>query len=299
MKRIKFKTAVRTALGALVLGIGYGVFVWIRTQWIPAGYIGVIYDASGGLQSHVYRPQAITVGWRQQLYTYPTKLQNAVYTQDPSAGEVRSSDGIQITTNDNASTMFDLSVVYRVKPEDVVRAFNAFGPVPIEEIQTTYIRRAAKDAANEVGTQYDLFSLMGPARREASQKITEELRKRLAPNGITVEIAMLGSCYPSPQIQSKITARVNSYIELEISKLRQQIADIERQIAVVQGEADTKARALSASQTKDRSLELLRLQATEEAIKKWDGNLPPITTKPGQTVVVTPEMLGGTARRNY
>jgi len=233
MKRIKLKSLLRWLIVFAVFGIGYGVFWWVRTRWIPAGFVGVIYDASGGLQQKVYPPSAVTVGWRQQLYTYPTKLQAAIYTQDPDAGEERTADGILVTTNDNASTIFDVAVFYHVEPKDVFKAFDAFGPIPIEDIQALHIRRAVKEAANAVGTQYDLFELMGPKRQIAGEQMRKELQDRLSRKGITIDNAMLGSCYPSPEIQGKITSRVNSYVELEISILKRQIAEIERQIAIV------------------------------------------------------------------
>jgi hypothetical protein len=103
---------------------------------------------------------------------------------------------------------------------------------------------------------------------------------------------MLGSCYPGTDLQSKINARVNSYTELEISKLRRDKADFERQTAVVRAEAEAKARQISAAKTQTRSLEMLRLQAAEDAIKKWNGELPQIESKQGQTLVIGRDMLG-------
>jgi hypothetical protein len=291
MKNLKLKSVLRTVLALVVVGAISGAYVYYRTQWIPAGYVGVVYDANRGVLPDVYKPQALVVGWRQQLHIYPTRLQAAVYTQDTSAGEVRAADGILITTNDNANTVFDVTVFYRVKAEDVLRAFNAFGPVPIEEIQSTFIRRAVKEVANAIGTEYDLFGLMGPKRKEASEKMTVELQRKLSVNGITVEAALLGACYPSQDIQQKITSRVNAYVELEISQLQRQIAEINRQVAVVQGEANAEATKISSSQTKDRSIELLRIQAEAEAINRWNGELPPISPKSGQTIVLTPDEL--------
>jgi hypothetical protein len=263
-----------------------------RTRWIPAGYVGLIYDASSGLQHKVYKPQAIFVGFRQQLYVYPTRLQNALYTQDPSAGEIRAADGILITTDDNANTTFDVAVIYRVKPENVEQVFNEFGAISIEDIQSMHIRRAVKEAANVVGTQYDLFALMGPKREEASQKLTVELQNRLGRKGISIDRAMLGGCYPTPEFQQKITSRVNAYIELEISRLRQQIAEIDRQVALVKNESEAQAQTLSAATTKDRSIELLKLEAQRAAIEKWNGSLSPVSPRPGQTIVITPEAIG-------
>jgi regulator of protease activity HflC (stomatin/prohibitin superfamily) len=291
MARPKLKTVVRWVAGTVLGVLVFGGCAISRTRWIPAGYVGLIYDATSGLQSKVYKPQAIFVGFRQQLYIYPTRLQNALYTQDPSAGEIRSADGILITTDDNANTTFDVSVIYRVLPENVQQVFNEFGAIPIEDIQSMHIRRVVKEAANVVGTQYDLFALMGPKRQEASAKLTVELQNRLGRKGITIERAMLGGCYPTPEFQQKITSRVNAYIELEISRLRQQIAEIDRQVARVKNEADSQAQTLSAATTKDRSIELLKLEAQKAAIDKWNGSLPPISPRPGQTIVITPEAI--------
>ena len=46
-----------------ILAIMGGGYVYFNRSWIEAGEVGVIYDASSGLQSKVYKPQAIFVGW--------------------------------------------------------------------------------------------------------------------------------------------------------------------------------------------------------------------------------------------
>jgi regulator of protease activity HflC (stomatin/prohibitin superfamily) len=290
-RRPRLKT-VGCAAGAIVLaGFLWKAWDYSRTEWIPAGSVGILYDASGGLQKDVIEPRAVRIGWRQKLYTYPTQLQAAIYTQDPDEGENKSADGILVTTKDNANTTFDVIVMYRVKKEDVPAVFAQFGPIPIEDIQTQHIRRAVKEAINVVSTRYEVFELMGSKRGEASQGATEELRKRIGPKGITVEQVMLGSCYPSADLQSKINARVNSYTELEISTLRNTKAEIDRQSAIVKAESEAHARALSAAQTQQRSIDMLKLQAAEEAIQKWNGELPMYESKPGQTIVIGRDVL--------
>ena len=273
-----------------------GLWLYSRLQWIPAGFVGVLYNASGGLQKKIYQPQRLFVGPFQQLYLYPTKLQAAIYSQDPNFGEVRSSDGVLITTSDTATTNFDVAVFYRVEPENVFKAFESFGPIRIEDIQVQHIRRAVREAANAVGTQYDVFQLIGPKREEASLALTVRLKEILGRKGITIEQSMLLSANPSSDINAKITSRVNSYTQLTISRLLAQIAEISRQTAVTRAQAETKARTLQADQTKDKSLELLELDLQEEAIDAWNGKLPAIQSQPGQTVILggdTLSVLGG------
>jgi regulator of protease activity HflC (stomatin/prohibitin superfamily) len=288
---MSLKVASRLLAGLAVLGLGWWGWRWWRSDWIPAGHVGVIYDASGGLQKRVLTPRRVLVGWRQQLYIYPTKLMAAIYTQDPTEGEVKAADGIQITTADNANTVFDVAVFYRVQPADVFKIFEAFGPLPIEEIQTTHVRRATRDAVNAVGTRYDAFSLIGPKRQEASAAATEALRGLLGPKGITVEQVLLGPCYPEPEFQGKIMQRVNAYTELEISELRRQIAEVERDTARVRNRAEAQARQLSAAKTGESSLEMLRLEADREAIEKWNGQLPLTQARPGQVIYLDKGLL--------
>jgi regulator of protease activity HflC (stomatin/prohibitin superfamily) len=289
--RPKLKQVGCAVIGVIGVVCAYNVWVYSRTEWIPAGSVGVLYDAGSGLQKEVLTPRAVTIGWRQKLYTYPTQLQAAIYTQDPDAGEMKTADGIQVTSSDNATTVFDVIVIYRVKREDVFTVFREFGPIPIDDIQTAHIRRAAKEAINDISTRYDVFQLMGEKREEVSGLVTEELRKRIGRRGITVENVMLGACFPSADLQSKINSRVNSYTQLEISRLQRELAEVERQSSIVRAQAEAQARQLSAAQTQTRSLEMLRLQASEEAIKKWNGALPQIEAKPGQTIVLGRDFL--------
>jgi len=278
-------------LGISLIVAGVGVVAYLGyyqtfTHWIPAGYVGVIYNAQGGLEKKYYTPQAVTLNWFQQLYLYPTKLQNAVYTQDPNSGEQKAADGISITTSDNANTTFDISVLYRVKPEDVFKAFAAFGAIPIEDIQIQHIRRAVKEAASAVGSQYDLFSLMGPKRQEASEKLTTALQDILARKGISVEQAMILTVYPSSDTASKINSRVNGYIQIDISTLNQQIAEINRQMTVMTAEATQKAQVLTASATNQKSLDVIQLDNMEAAIERWDGHVSPLSSDGKQTIVI-------------
>ena len=287
------KIGVGLIVSLVLILICWGIFN-ARSQWIDAGHVGIVYNANGGLdRSKTLNPERVFVGIGQRIYQYPTMLQNAIYTQDSSQGEQKSADGVLVTTKDNQNTVFDISVIYRVKKTDVFKAFDSFGAIPIEDVQTLHIRRALKEAANNIGTQYEVFEMMGSKRQEASQKLTTELKRLLDYKGVTVELAMFCACEPTPELQNKINSRVNAYTDLQISKIRSEIAEIDRQTAVVLAEANQKARALSASKTKTSSLEMLQLQSDAAAIERWDGSLSPIQHAPGQTLVIGGSVLGG------
>lgn len=267
----RFFVLVAVTVGVLLLGSTV-LSSWIR--WIPAGYVGLIYNAQKGLSKNVIRPRAVLVGPLDQLYLYPTMLRNAVYTEDSQAGEVKAADGILITTSDNANTTFDISVLYRVVPEDVVNIFNTYGPIPIETIQANHIRRAVRDAASEVGSKYDVFQLMGEKRGEASERLTASLAARLKSKGISIVRAMILGAHPSADMTQKINSRVNSYTMLEISRLQSTIAEVNKQTTVTLADAELRAKQLAAARTDSKSIEVLELELMELAIDKWDGRLP-------------------------
>jgi hypothetical protein len=285
----------------LVALIGYGIYYMSFTHWINAGQVGLIYNAQGGLQkdglqTKVYPPQALTLGYLQQLYTYPTAIQNAVYTQDANAGEVKAADGISITTSDNANTTFDISVVYRILPEDVPTVFKEFGPIPLEDVQANFIRRTVKTGASAVGSKYDLFSLMGPKRQEASDKLTDFLRAELKPKGISVVKAMILTAYPTSYMNQKITTRVNSFISLDISQINNQIAEKEKGTSIVGAQATQKAQEISASGVVGKAQIAIDLDNVDAAIAKWNGHLAPYSK--GSKITIFSNGSGSTGDSN-
>lgn len=288
---MKLKTVlVGGAAVVVAVGAWFGWNEW-RSRWVDAGHVGILYDAHGGVQRDVIPPRRVYVGFRQRLYTYPTKLQSAKYVQATDEGEVKAADGILITTRENANTTFDVAVIYQVRPENALKVFESFGPIDVGEIQSKHIRRAVKDAVNEIGPGYDVFALMGPKRQEFSEKATEALRARLVRNGISIDSLMLLNAYPAPETQEKINRRINQYTEYEIALLRQQIAEVSRQTNVIRAQASTIATRLVSATAREKGLDQLQLQADEEAIDKWNGRLPAIRTGGGQTLVINGDAL--------
>lgn len=278
---------LKAGCAALVaLPLAAFVFYNVSAHWIRAGEVGLVYNASGGLVDRVYKPQRLFLTPWQRLYTYPTKIQAAIYTSDPAYGEEKSADGILVTTSDNAQTTYDVVVYYRITPDTVVTAFKAFGPIPVEDIQSQHIRRFVKEAVNAVGTEYNVFALMGPKRQEASLKVQDRLQGELGKRGIHIEHVFLVSPEPVGELGSKIAARVNAYTQLATSKLRSQIATLDSEIAVLRGKTEARARSIVASGTNANSITMQKLELAEAAVDAWNGVLSPIQANGKQTIIL-------------
>ena len=298
--KLKFRLK-KTVIGAGILAglglAGFGVYNSFL-QWIPAGHVGILYHATGGLERRVIPARRIFVPWMTTLYTYPTMEQSAIYTNDPSEGEVKAADAVRVTTNDNANTDFDIVVWYHIEPDDVLKIFDNYKTQGIGAIQSTVIRSAVRQEASVVGRDYDAFTLMGKSRKEASDKLTTLLQQELGTRGITIDRAEFAQPYSNPAIMQRITNQVNSETDLRIAQINQTKASLEKDIAITRAQALAEASRLKSAQTQAKSLEMLKLETDIEAMRKWDGHIPPIQARPGQTIVITPETLQALQNRS-
>ncbi len=269
-----------------VFVVGLILYYWM-VEWIPAGHVGLIYNASGGLDQRVYKPQRLFLWPWQTLYVYPTTLQAAIYSGDATYGDKRAGEAILVTTGGGAQTLYDLVLYYRIKPEDVPLIIKEFGPIDLAQVQSQHIRRFAKEAASAIGNRYDVFELMGGQRNAASEEVKSRLVGALSKRGITIEHVFLLS--PQPQgenVKAKILASVNSKTALTTSMLRNKLAEYEARIAVVNGRAEARSRSIVAAQSSAKSIEMQRLELAEAAVDAWNGVFSPIQPNGKQTVIV-------------
>ena len=288
---MKVKNTLASLFVFLVLFvIGWGVWFSMH-EWVPAGNVGVLYHANGGLENKVYSPRWMFVPPMTQLYTYPVKEQAAIYCNDTQEGEDRAADAVRVTSNDASNTDFDIVVYYHIEPNDVLKIFNNNRGQPIKTIQSTVIRASVRQQASIVGKDYDAFALMGKSREEASEKLTNLLKKELIVNGITVDNAYFATSYPNEQIQQRIVNQVNAETDLNIAKIDKDKASVNKDIAIIRAQASAEASRLKSAQTQTKSLELMELETKIAAMRKWNGHLPPVKVQQGQTVIITSETL--------
>src|SRR5262249_38811799 len=144
---------------------------------------------------------------------------------------------------------------------------------------------------NDVGTRYDAFELMGVKRKQASDELERKVTEILAPKGITVDGADFLGHYANQQVDQRIVQRVNALTELELSKIRSKIAQIQPQTDVVRDQAHAQAQQIAGNQTNARSIEMLKLESDLAWLEKWDGQMPVVQPKPGQSLILSGDFL--------
>lgn len=243
---------------------------------ISAGHVGVVYKPGSGVQERTLEDKWHLVSPFDKITEYPIRLQTV------------DAKNMTLATADGKNVELDFSYSYAVSAEKVVPIFNKFGPVKVEDIEKTYLKKRLFDAARNVISQYTVLELYGEKSGEAQASIKKVYTENVAKIGFIVDEVTLGAPKPDANTQAAIDARVNAAQELDRKKTELEIAkaEAERKRAEAQGIADSE---LIKAEGAAKANKALQVSITPELIqyeiaKKWNGAQPLVTGSGGQII---------------
>jgi regulator of protease activity HflC (stomatin/prohibitin superfamily) len=243
---------------------------------IAPGHVGVVYKPGSGVQDKTLEDKWHFVSPFDKITEYPIRLQTV------------DAKNMTLATADGKNVDLDFSYSYAVAADKVVPIYNKFGPVKVEDIEKTYLKKRLFDAARNVISQYTVLELYGEKSGEAQAAIKEAYTKNVAKIGFVVDEVTLGAPKPDANTQAAIDARVNAAQELDRKKTELEIAkaEAERKRAEAQGIADSE---LIKAEGTAKANKALQVSITPELIqyeiaKKWNGQQPLVTGSGGQII---------------
>ena len=246
---------------------------------INAGHVGIkvnLYGDEKGVDNVV---EVTGAQWynpiKTEIYETPTFVQNSVWTEDKRE-ESGKREGFTLTTQDGMTVGIDVSLNYRVLPENAVEIFKKYRK-PLEEVSNTVLRNYTRDGFNTAASMFtaeEMYSDRAAFEDVADSLVTQILEKE----GFTVEkIVLLNAIRLPESVTKSIEAKVKAkQIALQKQQeLAQAEADAEKAIEDARGRAESmkiKADAERyAYEQKQRSLTPLLVQ--QQWVEKWNGNL--------------------------
>lgn len=264
--------------GACVLAIGSLALVSGGcANRIPVASVGIRFNANSGVSTRIMKPEVVwTNPFTEKLIIYPTAITNASFVENSTEGDRYGDDSIKASTAEGAILPIDVTVAYRIPadPESVMKVFNSFGAMDLEEVQHEHIRWATVTAVNEVSGKKSIFDLMSRQRAQFGPEVKEVLAPILEPWGFAVEDVLIREIHPPEEITAKIQEQQSVRADLERAKVQQQQATIEARTALTNAQKEAEQNRLLA-QGGDKAIQLKRLELRRKAIEKWDGQ-PPI-----------------------
>jgi len=247
---------------------------------VPAGYRGVkvnLYGSDKGVGEQSLGVGRYWLGWNEEMYLFPTFLQNYSWDFDKYKGDHR----IMMQTSEGLSIKTAVGITYRIEADNIVKVFTKYR-LGIEEITNTFLHNMVRDAMNTVASTMTVEAIYGSKKSLFIEHVNELVKQEALINGINVDKIYLIGSFDLPNtvvksINAKIQATQNAIkVENEV-----QTARAEAQKRVVEAEANAKQITINA-QAQAKANKILAESLTQEfvmyqGILKWNGELPKFT----------------------
>jgi regulator of protease activity HflC (stomatin/prohibitin superfamily) len=263
-------TAVSLALALTLMGCAT----------VKPGNVGVKVYQSGSKRGEL---EKLEVGryavnpLTEDVYQFPTFRQNLVWqrNEDPDKNE-------EITFNSSEGATFsaDVALSYSFDADKATTIFSEFRQ-PADVIADTVVRRITQDSFNRIGSSMKANDIYGEGKIELLDRVTEDLKKELGEDGFNVHTLSVVALRTDPKVQESINGVITAKQEAEKARQRVEQVKAEGEAAIAKATAESEANRL-----KEKSLSDALLQY--EAILRWNGELPSVTSGATPFVNLTP-----------
>jgi len=281
-------------LGAIILALVLilGFFCTVKSlKRVPAGYVGVVYNMSGGVDGEV-----LTQGWHlvsptKKVTTYSIGIEQSYLTAEDK-GDSKDDESFSIPTSDGKTVRVNLEFSYRFDEARVANTFVTFKGKSGETIKDTFIKPKVIAWTQEVSANYPVTDIFGDKRTAINAELDTYLREKFDVYGIIIDTVNFTDISVDAETAAAIQKKVTAQQELEL-------ANIEAQTAKIQAEKDKQVAEIAAEQSiveAEAAAEVVRIEAEAEAsanqkiaasltpdliekikYEKWNGKLPDVT----------------------
>lgn len=225
---------------ALVLVIG-GIGLIVCTERIPAGYVGVVYSMSGGVEDEVLQQ-----GWKVIAPT--KKVKEFTISEEQLALTLDNGKQFSISTSDNANIDISFQMSYYFIEERVAKTYQRFKGMDGEDIINNRVVTVLKSKISEVtGKKYSMMDIYSSKRDEANGEITKYLNQEFGERyGIVVTDASIIDVHPNEQLKKTIDDRVTAIQKKQQAEAEQDTIKVQNENKILQAEAEAKAKIIAA-----------------------------------------------------
>lgn len=238
------------------------------------------------------------VGWvfynplTTSIKEYPTYVQTAVWTRNPGEGHPTNEE-ISFTNKDKMLVSVDVNLSYHLDSTKIPAFYVKFRNDDLNGFTYGYLHNTARDAFNEHAGQYSIDEIMGDNATFLAS-VRDGLQKETAQLGVVIDqFGIIGAPRPPQAVIDQINASVHA-TQLTTQK-QNELAQVSADMAKEREKTDTYARNIramaeaQAAANKELNASLSSNLVQYEAIKKWDGVLPTMTTGGIPLINLTPK----------
>ncbi len=243
-------------LGVVIILIG---LLSSAFKQIDAGKVGVK-SLFGNVQSDVLESGLHMVNPLVDITTFDIQTQNYTMSVIHDEGEKEGDDAIRVLSNDGLEVIIDLTVLYRVLPNEAPKILKGIGVDYTDKIVRPVTRTRIRDNA----VYYDAVALYSTKRGEFQQRITKSIETDFKSRGLVLEQLLIRNINLPSSVKTTIESKINAEQEAQkmIFVLQKEKQEAERKRVEAQGIADYQ-RIISTGLT-DKQLQYEQIKAQKE-----------------------------------
>ncbi|MNF33544.1 SPFH domain / Band 7 family protein [compost metagenome] len=240
------------------LSIVLGIFSTTFKQ-IDAGKVGVK-SLYGNVQPDILESGLHLINPLLEVTDYDIQTQNYTMSAIHGEGSQEGDDAIRVLSNDGLEVVIDLTVLYRVSPQDAPKIFKQIGVDYSDKIVRPVTRTRIRDNA----VYYDAVALYSTKRNEFQQRIFKSIETDFKNRGLILEQLLIRNINLPTSVKKTIESKINA--EQEAQKmtfvLQKEKQEAERKRVEAQGIADYQ-RIISTGLS-DKQLQYEQIKAQKE-----------------------------------
>ena len=273
-------------VGAVFLGIimvAAVVLGFMCMEKVPAGYVGVVYNMSGGVDGEV-----LSQGWHfvaptKKVTIYSIGIEQSYLTSEDK-GDSKNDESFSIPTSDGKTVKVNLEFSYKFDVDRVADTFVQFKGRSGETIKDTFIKPKVIAWTQEVSARYPVTDIFGDKRTEINAELDTYLKEKFLPYGIIIDTVNFTSINVDDETAAAIQKKVTAQQELELANIEAQTAKVQaekdKQVALIAAEKDRETAQIEAEQAKiiaegEAEAKKIAAEAEAEANRKIAESLTP------------------------
>lgn len=253
------RNLLKVILVLLLILIAGGLIVFSSYVIVQPGFRGIV------VQLGEVKPYVLSEGLHFRVPFVQEVVPVEVRVQKAQSEESTSSKDLQVVNT-------IIAVNYRLNSENVNKLYQVVGLSYKENI----VDPAIAESLKAVTAQYTAEELISK-RGEVSYKVKETLGKKLATYYMILDEINITEFKFSPEFNQAIEQKQVAEQQALKASLDLQRIQVEARQQIEQAKAEAEALRLQKDQVTPELVELRKIEAQLEAIKKWDGKLPAVT----------------------
>ena len=239
--------------GALILVVG---LVSSSIKQIDAGEVGV-QTLFGKVQSQVLGSGLNIVNPLVEVHPFVIKTQNYTMSAIRDEGDKVGDDAIRVLSSDGLEVIIDLTVLYRVMPDQAPNIYREIG----EDYKNVVVRPITRTKIRDNAVYYDAVSLYSTKRTEFYSRIFKDIESDFKKRGLFLEQILIRNINLPTSVKASIESKINAEQEAQKMQfvLQKESQEAERKRIEAQGIADYQR--IIATNLTDKQLEYEQIKA--------------------------------------